>query len=168
MTEKVLNNILIALNKQITYKTYYGIPNVMFIDNLALAYQSVDDNGNLIWITDIANFPKSCNKQLIIDCLDADCKNLGIIKKINWQHLQDKTFVVADIETTGYSPKPFITTFLFEINAANDLFDGKLVQIIIKLKGIKEGYKEISFSDIKKQIFEIKRIVNHLLKELEG
>lgn len=76
--------------------------------------------------------------------------------------------LIEEEKTTGYSPKPFITTFLFEINAANDLFDGKLVQIIIKLKGIKEGYKEISFSDIKKQIFEIKRIVNHLLKELEG
>ena len=76
--------------------------------------------------------------------------------------------LIEEEKSTGFSPKPFITTFLFEINAANDLFDGKLVQIIIKLKGIKESYKEIPFSDVKKQIFEIKRIVNHLLKELEG
>ena len=76
--------------------------------------------------------------------------------------------LIEEERTTGYSPKPFITTFLFEINAANDLFDGKLVQIIIKLKGIREGYRDMSFGDIKKQIFEIKRIINHLLKELEG
>lgn len=76
--------------------------------------------------------------------------------------------LIEEEKTTGYSPKPFITTFLFEVNAANDLFDGKLIQIIIKLKGIRESYKDMSFGDIKKQIFEIKRIVNHLLKELEG
>ncbi len=76
--------------------------------------------------------------------------------------------LIEEEKTTGYSPKPFITTFLFEVNAANDLFDGKLIQIIIKLKGIREAYKDMPFGDIKKQIFEIKRIVNHLLKELEG
>lgn len=76
--------------------------------------------------------------------------------------------LIEEEKTTGYSPKPFITTFLFEVNAANDLFDGKLIQIIIKLKGIRENYKDMPFGDIKKQIFEIKRIVNHLLKELEG
>lgn len=76
--------------------------------------------------------------------------------------------LIEEEKTTGYSPKPFITTLLFEINAANDLFDGKLIQIIIKLKGIREGYQELPFKDIKKQIFEIKRIVNHLLSELEG
>ena len=76
--------------------------------------------------------------------------------------------LIEEEKTTGYSPKPFITTFLFEVNAANDLFDGKLIQIIIKLKGIRESYKDMPFGDIKKQIFEITRIVNHLLKELEG
>lgn len=76
--------------------------------------------------------------------------------------------LIEEEKTTGYSPKPFITTFLFEVNAANDLFDGKLIQIIIKLKGIRESYRDMPFGDIKKQIFEIKRIVNHLLKELEG
>ena len=76
--------------------------------------------------------------------------------------------LIEEEKTTGYSPKPFITTFLFEINAKKKKFDGKLIQIIIKLKGIRESYKDMPFGDIKKQIFEIKRIVNHLLKELEG
>lgn len=76
--------------------------------------------------------------------------------------------LVEEEKTTGFSPKPFITGFLFELNAANDLYDGKLVSIIIKVKGIREGYKDMPFSEIKKQIFEIKRMVNRFLKELEG
>ena len=75
--------------------------------------------------------------------------------------------LVEEEKDTGYSPKPYITGFLFELNAANELFDGKLVSIIIKLKGIREGYSELEFSKVKKQIFEIKKIINHLLKELE-
>ena len=75
--------------------------------------------------------------------------------------------LIEEEKTTGFSPKSFITGFLFELNAANDLYDGKLVSIIIKIKGIKEEYEKIPFSDIKKQVFEIKRIINRLLKELE-
>ena len=75
--------------------------------------------------------------------------------------------LVEEEKDTGYSPKPYITGFLFELNAANELFDGKLVSIIIKLKGIREAYGELEFSKIKKQIFEIKKIINHLLKDLE-
>lgn len=75
--------------------------------------------------------------------------------------------LVEEEKDTGYSPKPYITGFLFELNAANELFDGKLVSIIIKLKGIREGYSDLPFSKVKKQIFEIKKIINHLLKELE-
>lgn len=104
MTNKTLNKILSDLGKTITYSTYMNIQNVMFIDTLALAYQSVDDSGNKILITNIEDFPKSCSAKLIKDCLDANEKDLGTIKRINWQHMQDKTFVIADIETTGYSP----------------------------------------------------------------
>lgn len=75
--------------------------------------------------------------------------------------------LIEEEKTTGYSPKPFITGFLFELNAANDLYDGKLVSIIIKLKGIREEYKDLPFDKIKKQIFEIKKTANYLLKELE-
>lgn len=76
--------------------------------------------------------------------------------------------LVEEENQTGFSPKPFIAGQLFELNAANALFDGKLVNIIVKIKGIYDGYKEMSFDEVKKQIFEIKRIINHLLKTLEG
>lgn len=87
--------------------------------------------------------------------------NTAISKTYKILHL------IEEEKDTGYSPKPYITGFLFELNAANDLYDGKLVSIIIKLKGVREGYSDLPFSKIKKQIFEIKRIINHLLKELE-
>lgn len=88
--------------------------------------------------------------------------NLAISKTYKIFHL------IEEEEQTGYSPKPFITGFMFELNAANELFDGKLVAIIVKLKGIKDEYKTLQFSFIKKQIFEICKIINSLLKELEG
>ena len=75
--------------------------------------------------------------------------------------------LIEEEKDTGYSPKPYITGFLFELNAANDLYDGKLVSVIIKLKGVREEYKDLPFSKVKKQIFEIKKIINHLLKDLE-
>lgn len=87
--------------------------------------------------------------------------NTAISKTYKVLHL------IEEENDTGYSPKPYITGFLFELNAANDLFDGKLVSIIIKLKGIREEYSYLPFPKVKKQLFEIKRIINHMLKELE-
>lgn len=68
---------------------------------------------------------------------------------------------------TGYSPLPFIAGQLFEVNAANMLFDGELVSVIVKLKGIYDEYKTLPFDKIKKQIFEIKRIINSMLAKME-
>ena len=67
-----------------------------------------------------------------------------------------------------YSPELFILGRLFELNSANDLFDGKLVNIIVKLNGIVTNYENLSFAEIKRQIFEIKKNINFLLKELKG
>lgn len=105
MTEKSLNILLKELGIQITYKTYKGFENVPFLNNLALAYNTIDDNGMFMLETNIAKFPSSCSKKYIKDCLDLDEKDLGTIKRINWQHFQDKSFVIADIETTGFSPE---------------------------------------------------------------
>ena len=69
---------------------------------------------------------------------------------------------------TGFSPKQFIGGQLFELNAANSLFHGKLVTILIKVKGIYDGVDELSEQQVKKQIFEIQRMIQALKKELEG
>lgn len=68
--------------------------------------------------------------------------------------------------TTGYSPRAFIYGQLLEINSANLLFDGKLATIIVKLKVIYDGYPSLPFAECKKQIFEIKKIINSLEKNL--
>lgn len=75
--------------------------------------------------------------------------------------------LVEEEEKTGYSPEPFMIGQLFEINSANVLFEGDLVNIIIKLNGIRENYKTMPFAQVKKQIFEIKRIIQTLLSKLE-
>lgn len=76
--------------------------------------------------------------------------------------------LIEEEPQTGYSPQAFIASQLWEINAANELFDGKLVNVIVKLRGVYDTYKDIEFSECKKQIFEIKKILNSLLKALEA
>ena len=75
--------------------------------------------------------------------------------------------LIEEEKLTNFSPRPFITGFLFELNAANDLFEGRLVQIIVKLKGVRDEYKNMKFNQVKSQIFEVKKIINSLLSELE-
>lgn len=75
--------------------------------------------------------------------------------------------LIEEEKDTGYSPYPFIVGQLFELNSANELFNGELVNIIVKLNGIGNTYKELPFDKTKKQIFEIKRIINSLLAKME-
>lgn len=75
--------------------------------------------------------------------------------------------LIEEEKEKGYSPEPFIIGQLFEMNSANILFDGELVSIIIKLNGIRENYTKMPFTEIKKQIFEIKKIIQFLIKKIE-
>lgn len=59
----------------------------------------------------------------------------------------------------------YIVSQLFEVNSANILFDGALVDVIVKLNGIRD-YKNLPYSLVRKQIFETKGIIDHLLKSL--
>ena len=105
MTQNSLNSLLEELNISLTYKPYKGFENIPFLNNLALAYNTINESGQFMLETNINNFPSSCTKKYIKDCLDLGENDLGEIKRINWQHFQDKSFVVADIETTGFSPE---------------------------------------------------------------
>lgn len=75
--------------------------------------------------------------------------------------------LIEEEKTNGYSPEPFIKGQLFEINSANELFGGELVSIIVKLNGVLNNYKTISFEETKKQIFEIKKIIIFILNKME-
>lgn len=104
MTDNYLEQISKELNIPITYKTYKGVENVRFLNNLAIAYNTIDEKCQPCLETNLKEFPTSCTKSFIKDCLEAECEDLGVIHKINWQYFKDKTFVIADIETTGFSP----------------------------------------------------------------
>ena len=70
-------------------------------------------------------------------------------------------------DETGFSPKHFIYGQLFEINAANEMFDGKLIPIIVKIKGIYDNVETIEYRDVKKQIFESDKIIKSMLRSLK-
>ena len=76
-------------------------------------------------------------------------------------------YLIEEEKETGFSPSPFMSGIMFELNAANQFYGNKFVTVIIKLEGIRKGYKEMEFSDIRKQIFEIRRIINRMIKEIE-
>lgn len=59
----------------------------------------------------------------------------------------------------------YIVGQLFEVASANILFEGALIDIIVKLNGIKD-YANQPYPLIRKQIFETKGIIDHLLKTL--
>lgn len=75
--------------------------------------------------------------------------------------------LVEEEEKTGYSPLPFVANQLFELNAANTLFNGELVTVIVKLKAVYDEMATLPFKEIRKQIFEIKRIINSMIAKLE-
>ena len=68
---------------------------------------------------------------------------------------------------TGFSPRFFIAGQLWDMNAANELFDGKLIPIIVKVKGVYDDAKNIEYREVKKQIFEIDKITKSMLRSLK-
>lgn len=75
--------------------------------------------------------------------------------------------LVEERKDTGINPSDFIYGQLIELNSANQLFNNELIEIIVKLNIIYNGYDELEFKEIKKQIFEIKNKINYLLKSFD-
>lgn len=92
-------------------------------------------------------------------------------KKEYLNSLISKTYkilhLIEEEKDTHYSPKHFIYGQILEVNAANVLFQGKLVNIIVKLRVIYDTYETSDIKESRKQIFEIKKIINNLIKSLE-
>lgn len=74
--------------------------------------------------------------------------------------------LIEEEEVTHNSPQPFIYGQLIEINSANQLFDNDLIEIIVKLNYVYSNYNTVPFSEIKRQIFEIKNKIQFLKKKL--
>lgn len=75
--------------------------------------------------------------------------------------------LVEEREETKIDPSDFIYGQIVEVNSANQLFDNELIEIVIKLNVVYNGYRNLDFKDIKKQIFEIKNKINYLIDNLE-
>lgn len=74
--------------------------------------------------------------------------------------------LIEEESITNYSPRAFIYGQLVELNAANQLFDNELVEIIVKLNVIYNSYDKVDFKETKRKIFEIKNKINFLLSNL--
>lgn len=70
--------------------------------------------------------------------------------------------LIEEEDKTNISPQAYIWGQLVELNSANQLFNGELVEIIVKLNVVYNTYKTEEFKNIKKQIFEIKNKIIYL------
>ena len=102
---KITEKVFEKLKNEYTYEVVnMNHQLISRLNNTLIAYRTIDDIGNSIYETDFEKFPNGCTKKYICDCVEINEKDLGYIKRINWQHLNDDYFTVADIETTGFSP----------------------------------------------------------------
>lgn len=74
--------------------------------------------------------------------------------------------LIEEEKDTHISPSSFIWGQLVELNSANQLFEGSLVDLIVKLNIVYNSYQTEDFKKIKKQIFEIKNKILYLRDNL--
>lgn len=157
---KGMKDFIKEIEKELEIKSTKVIQNnqeLYKLKHTVIAYQTIDDNGELFFETDFNKFPKSFNKQYVLDCIEADEKNLGIIKRINYQQLNDKIFTVADIETTGFSPEK--GGRIIEIGAVKINSDGEVIDKFSKF--INPGLK------IPTKIVDITGITDDMVKDAD-
>lgn len=154
ITEKTFEN----LKKEYIYSTVkIGKQIIPKLNNTLIAYRTVDEQGNFIYELDFTKFPNSCTKKYISDCIDINEKDLGYIKRVNWQYLNDDYFTVADIETTGFSPEK--GGRIIEIGAVKIDKNGQIVNKFSEF--VNPGIK------ISQKITEITSITNEMVKDSE-
>lgn len=127
------------------------------LNETLIAYQTIDEKGNNIYENNIDEFPNSCSKKYIEDCIELNEKNLGEIKKVNWQYMNDDYFTVADIETTGFSPDK--GGRIIEIGAVKIDKDGNIVDKFSEF--VNPGMK------ITKKITDITSITNEMVEDAD-
>ena len=154
ITEEVLNKIK---NDYTVETVQIGNQSVLKLNKTLIGYRTIDDYGNQFYETNVEKFPNTCTKKYIQDCIEIDEKDLGIIKKVNWQHLNDDYFTVADIETTGFSPDK--GGRIIEIGAVKIDKDGNILDRFSEF--INPGMK------ISKKITDITSITNDMVKDAD-
>lgn len=102
--------------------------------------------------------------------------SLSIEAKINYLNtLKSKIvrilYLIEQSENNpNISPSGFIKAILFDINTANDLFNGTLAEIYVKIMGVfnlLNGEEEAEFATIRKQVLEARSNVDYLINGLK-
>lgn len=153
-TEKVFEKLKNEYTYEVVNMNQQLIPR---LNNTLIAYRTIDDVGNLIYETDFEKFPNGCTKKYICDCVEINEKDLGYIKRINWQHLNDDYFTVADIETTGFSPDK--GGRIIEIGAVKIDNNGNIIDRFSEF--VNPGVK------ISSKITDITSITNDMVKDAD-
>lgn len=154
MAKKITEKEIEELKSTFRYSFLNDLPK---FDKTILGYQTNDECGNCYYETNLENFPKSCTLKHVTDCIEAEEKDLGIIKRMNWRLLNDEYFTVADIETTGFSPEK--GGKIIEIGAVKIDNDGNVIDRFSEF--INPGIK------ISEKITEITSITNEMIQDCE-
>ena len=77
-------------------------------------------------------------------------------------------YLIEDERKGQGSAELYFYGFMYELKNANILCKNKLTKVCVKMYGLYNGsaYKDMEHSEIKRQIFECKGIVDHLAKQL--
>lgn len=101
--------------------------------------------------------------------------NMGIDSKIiisvdgkrkYLEKLIGKTLKILHLIEENVPVQDYIYGQMLEINAANILFDNELTEIVVKYKVIYDNHESAPFTEIRKQVLEIKNKINYLLKKI--
>lgn len=77
-------------------------------------------------------------------------------------------YLIEDEKAGKNSADLYFYGFIYELKNANLLCQNKLTKVCVKIFGLYNNsqYKQMSHEDIKRQIFESKGIIDHLIKQL--
>ena len=75
--------------------------------------------------------------------------------------------LIEEERAGGYCAEPYFGKMLFDVGAADWLFEDRLVNVVVKLSGLYKdrAYATLPMKDVKGKIFESRGIVDGLMKE---
>lgn len=97
---------------------------------------------------------------------------LSLSAKVSYlEKLRNKVITILYLieqqqENPETNPDNYLQSLLFDVNAANLLFEDKLSEVVIKLVGISTTYKNSAHNVIRKQVLETRRLVDDLIRLL--
>lgn len=97
---------------------------------------------------------------------------LSLSAKISYlEKLRNKVITILYLieqqqENPETNPDNYLQSLLFDVNAANLLFEDKLSEVVIKLVGVSTTYRNSAHNVIRKQVLETRRLIDDLIRLL--